>query len=236
MDVEEFLKRDVNRRQFLDRSARNAAGMAAGVVGLTTNMSLANSSPNERVVLAGIGVRGQGKFLTTSMAGFPDVRFKTICDVDDSVAPAAIKSIEKEQGVAPQFVKDFRQVLDDPEIDGVVIATPDHWHALMAIMACQAGKDVYVEKPVSHNLTEGLKIVEAARKHERVVQSGIHQRSGSHFQSAVEYVQSGKLGEVKLAKAWIIHRRKPIGKKKNSTVPAGVNYDLWLGPAANRPF
>lgn len=236
MDVEEFLKRDVNRRQFLDRSARNAAGMAAGVVGLTSNMALANNSPNERVILAGIGVRGQGKFLTSSMAEFPDVRFKTICDIDESVAPAAIKSIEKGQGVAPQFVTDFRKVLDDPEIDGVVIATPDHWHALMAIMACQAGKDVYVEKPVSHNLTEGVKFVEAARKYQRVVQSGIHQRSGAHFQSAVDFVRSGKLGEVKLAKAWIIHRRKPIGKKKNEPVPAGVNYDLWLGPAASRPF
>lgn len=236
MDVEEFLKRDVNRRQFLDRSARNAAGMAAGVVGLASNASLAETSPNERVVLAGIGVRGQGKFLSSSMAGFPDVRFKTICDVDESVIPAAMKSIEKEQGVAPQFVSDFRKVLDDPEIDGVVIATPDHWHALMAIMACQAGKDVYVEKPVSHNFIEGIKIVEAARKHQRVVQSGIHQRSGAHFQSAVNFVRSGKLGDVKLAKAWSIHRRKPIGKKRNMSAPSGVNYDLWLGPAVNRPF
>ncbi|QDU11777.1 Glucose--fructose oxidoreductase precursor [Gimesia aquarii] len=236
MDVEEFLKRDVNRRQFLDRSARNAAGMAAGVVGLASNVSLAESSPNERVVLAGIGVRGQGKFLTSSMAGFSDVRFKTICDVDESVIPAAMKSIEKAQGVGPNFVTDFRHVLDDPEIDGVVIATPDHWHALMAIMACQAGKDVYVEKPVSHNFNEGMKIIEAGRKHQRVIQSGIHQRSGAHFQSAVDFVRSGKLGNVKLAKAWMIHRRKPIGKKKNASIPTGVNYDLWLGPAAKRPF
>ncbi len=175
MDVEEFLKRDVSRRQFLDRSARNAAGMAAGVVGLSTNATSAETSPNERVVLAGIGIRGQGKFLASSMAEFPDVRFKTICDVDETVVPAAMKSIEKVQGVVPQFVSDFRKVLDDPEIDGVVIATPDHWHALMAVMACQAGKDVYVEKPVSHNLIEGTKIIEAARKYQRVVQSGIHQ-------------------------------------------------------------
>ena len=150
MDVEEFLKRDVNRRQFLDRSARNAAGMAAGVVGLASNMALADSAPNERVVLAGIGMRGQGKFLTSSMAAFPDVHIKTICDVDEAVIPAAVKSIEKEQGTPPGVVSDFRKVLDGPEIDGVVIATPDHWHAMMAIMACQAGKDVYVEKPVSN--------------------------------------------------------------------------------------
>jgi predicted dehydrogenase len=131
---------------------------------------------------------------------------------------------------------DFRRLLDDPALDAVVIATPDHWHAPMTILACQAGKDVYVEKPVSHSLAEGPAMIAAARHNRRVVQAGLQQRSGEHFRSAVEYVQSGRLGSVHLAKAWTVHQRKSIGFKKNVPPPAGVNYDLWLGPAASRPF
>jgi len=234
MNVDDFLKNDISRRQFLGRSAQNAAGVAAGMVSLSN--ASANDSPNERVNLGVIGVRGQGKFLATSMAGLENVHVATLCDVDEGVFSAAAKSVEEAQGAVPKFTTDFRNILDDDSIDGVVIAAPDHWHALMTIFACQAGKDVYVEKPVSHNIIEGERMVEAARKHGRVVQSGIHQRSGSHFQSAVEFVKSGKLGTVKLAKAWTIHRRKPIGFKKNGSTPAGVDYDMWLGPAAKRPF
>ena len=236
MNVDDFLKKEVNRRKFLQSSARNAAGVAAGMIGVGLASRTVSAAANEKVTLAGIGVRGQGRFLTSSMASFADVDIATICDVDENVLPNAAAAIEKNQGFSPAFETDFRRVLDDPKIDGVVIATPDHWHALIAIMACQAGKDVYVEKPVSHNVIEGARIVEAARSNNRIVQSGIHQRSGAHFQSAVEFVQSGKLGKVRLAKAWTIHRRKNIGHAEDAPVPKGVNYDLWLGPAEERAF
>src|SRR5690606_37724707 len=142
-------------------------------------------------------------------------------DVDESLLPVASRAVEAIQGRAPEWEHDFRRVLDDPRIDAVVIATPDHWHALMTILACQAGKDVYVEKPVSHNILEGERMLAAARKYQRVVQTGLQQRSGAHFQSAIEYLRSGKLGRVHLAKAWTTHLRKSIGVKKDSPTPQG---------------
>jgi predicted dehydrogenase len=226
----------INRREFLGSSAKNAAGMAAvGMVGLASAVS-AKASPGERVSVAAIGIRGQGKELACSLAGLPDVDLTAICDVDDSLLPVASKAIEGVQGRAPRTERDFRRLLDDPTIDAVVIATPDHWHALMTILACQAGKDVYVEKPVSHNILEGERMIAAARKYGRIVQSGLQQRSGTHFQSAIEFVRSGKLGQVHLAKAWTTHVRKPIGRKKDGPVPQGVDYGLWLGPAPLREF
>ena len=236
MNTEDFLKAEINRRQFLGSSAANAAGMAAGMVGLAGATAAAKSSPAERVSLGVIGIRGQGKFLATSMAKFADADVVAVCDVDKSLLPIASKAIESNQGRAPRTEQDFRRLLDDRSIDAVVIAAPDHWHALMTIMACQAGKDVYVEKPISHNIIEGERMIAAARKYQRVVQAGIHQRSGSHFQSAVEFVRSGKLGRVHLAKAWTIHKRKPIGFKQDAPTPEGVDYEMWLGPAPKRAF
>lgn len=226
----------LNRREFLGASAANAAGMAAaGVVGWTGS-ARAHDSPGERVNVGVIGVRSQGKALGVALAGLPDVHVVALCDVDEGLLPAAAREIAAVQGHLPRMATDFRTLLDDRELDAVVIATPDHWHALMTILACQAGKDVYVEKPVSHSLAEGPAMIAAARKHRRVVQTGLQQRSGAHFGSAIEFVQSGKLGSVHLAKAWTVHQRKSIGFRKNASVPAGVDYDLWLGPAASRPF
>ncbi|HEY3964875.1 MAG TPA: Gfo/Idh/MocA family oxidoreductase [Planctomycetaceae bacterium] len=226
----------INRRVFLGASAANAAGMAAaGVVGWT-GAAGARPAPSERVTVGVIGIRNQGKALAGALAGFKDVNVAVLCDVDESLLPHAARDIEARQGPAPTMATDFRRLLDDPALDAVVIATPDHWHATMTILACQAGKDVYVEKPVSHTLAEGPAMIAAAVRHQRIVQSGLQQRSGAHFQSAVEYIRSGKLGEVHLAKAWTVHQRKTIGFRKNAEAPAGVNYDLWLGPAAERPF
>ena len=196
----------------------------------------AKAAPAERVAVAGIGLRGQGKELVTGLAGLPDVDLVAICDVDEGILPGVSQNVAEVQGRAPRWEHDFRRILDDPAIDAMVIATPDHWHALMTILACQAGKDVYVEKPVSHNIIEGERMLGVARQHQRVVQSGLQQRSGSHFQSAIEFVRSGKLGQVHLAKAWTVHTRKSIGFKKDAPLPQGVDYDLWLGPAAQRPF
>jgi predicted dehydrogenase len=224
----------LSRREFLGNSAKNVANVAAvGVVALTKT---AQAAPSERVRVAVIGVRNQGKTLAAGLSALADVEIAALCDVDDNLRPAAMRSVSERQNRPPRWERDFRRLLDDGSIDAVVVATPDHWHAPMTVLACQAGKDVYVEKPVSHNLLEGRAMIEAARRSGAVVQSGLQQRSGSHFQSAVELVRSGRLGRVHLAKAWTVHRRKAIGRKPDSLPPDGVDYDLWLGPAPARPF
>ena len=225
---------DLSRRQFLGHSARNAAGAAAGMVVLSTTAALADRSNQVRVGV--IGVRNQGKNLAERLARFPDVEVAALCDVDSSLKPAAMKAVAEHQESTPTWHGDFRRILDDPSIDAVVIATPDHWHAVMGILACQAGKDVYLEKPVSHTVDEGTRLVAAARKYDCVMQTGLQQRSGAHFQSAIETVRSGKLGRVKLARAWIANLRQPMKPKRDEPVPAGVDYDMWLGPAQDRPF
>jgi len=234
MNVDQFLKCDISRRQFLGRSAQNAAGMAAGMVGLSG--AVAKSGPNERVRVGVIGVRNQGSALAGRLASFADVDVIALCDVDPRVVPQTREAVVAAQGFAPRIQKDFRRLLDSSDLDAVVVATPDHWHALMTIMACQAGKDVYLEKPIAHTVVEGTRIVAAAKRYDRVVQVGLQQRSGSHFQSAVELVRSGELGKVRLARAWTVHRRKSIGSEAACAVPDGVDYDLWLGPAPARPF
>ncbi len=236
MNASDFLRREINRRQFLGSSAKNAAGVAAGLVGVGLAAQAAHAAPNERVNLGVIGVRGQGKALAESFAALPDAEVVAVCDIDETIARETANTVAEIQGRAPKRVHDFRKVLDDPRVDAVVIATPDHWHALMMILACQAGKDVYIEKPVSHNLAEGERMLAAARHTGRIVQCGLQQRSQSHFRSAIEFVQSGKLGQVPLAKAWCVNRRKSIGFKSECEVPPGVDYNLWLGPAPERQF
>ncbi|MSR58346.1 MAG: Gfo/Idh/MocA family oxidoreductase [Planctomycetaceae bacterium] len=226
----------LNRREFLGSSALNAAGVAAGIVGWG-GVSAASRSPSERVRVAVIGLRNQGKSLAAALAGLPDVEVAALCDVDRSqFAPAASAVESMQPGQPPRFETDFRRLLDDSQIDAVIVATPDHWHAPLTILACQAGKDVYVEKPVSQSLSEGPLMLTAAREHGRIVQSGLQQRSGSHFQSAIEFVRSGRLGAVHLAKAWTGHQLKSIGSRNDALVPPGIDYDLWLGPAAKREF
>ncbi len=226
----------INRRGFLGASAANAAGMAAaGVVGWT-GVAAAKSVASERLAIGVVGIRSQGKVLAEALAGLADVDVTMLCDIDEGLLPQAARGVEALQGQAPRLATDFRRLLDDPSLDAIVIATPDHWHAPMTILACQAGKDVYVEKPVSHSLAEGPAMIAAAQSSQRVVAAGLQQRSGAHFRSAIEYIASGKLGSVHLAKAWTVHQRKSIGFKKNVAPPAGVNYDLWLGPAPARPF
>ena len=160
----------------------------------------------------------------------------SVCDVDESMRSRAAVAVEEAQHAMPRQIGDFRRMLDDPAIDAVVIATPDHWHALMTVLACQAGKDVYVEKPVSHSIAEGTAMLAAAEKHGRIVQCGLQQRSGAHFQSAIDVVRSGQIGNVRLAKAWSVHRRQSIGRTVDGSPPQGVDYDLWLGPAPQQPF
>ena len=168
-----------------------------------------------------------------------EVEIVAVADVDDSQAAKAADTIaEKRDGRKPTTMRDYRAILDDPSINAVIIATPDHWHAQPTIQACQAGKDVYVEKPVAHNVLEGRAMVEAARKYNRVVAVGTQQRSSENFQKAVEAVRSGVLGKVTWVQTWNYENISPLGMgiHPDEPVPAGVDYDRWLGPASVRPF
>ena len=235
MSLEHFVKEAINRRQFLTRTCSGAAG-AASVVGLS--VANAQNAASNRVRVGVIGVRTQGRELAGELAGFADVEIAALCDIDQGVLAEAATAIatktESEKSI--RQVDDYRRILDDRTIDAVVIATPDHHHAVMAAAACAAGKDVYLESPLGRSLTEGESIVTAARQHRRVVQTGIEERSGAHFQSAVALLQAGGIGDVRLAKAWVMHRRKPIGRRASETEPHDVDYQAWLGTAPQRPF
>ena len=215
------------RRQFLHASAASALTLSAASYGRT-------AGANDRVRVAVMGVRSRGKDLLKLFAARPNVEVVHLIEPDENVIAAALKAAP---GASPPKVgKDVRKVLDDPAVTALVVAAPDHWHALATVWACQAGKHVYCEKPCSQTLAEGRRMIDAARRYKRVVQIGTQRRSAAHVASAREYVQSGKLGKVAFARAWIAGGRKPIGKKGPAPVPAGVDYSLWLGPAADGPF
>jgi predicted dehydrogenase len=219
-----------HRRDFLRISVAAASGLSA-----LTNTSAAQN-PNDRIVLAIMGLRGRGKEHIHQFSKFDDVEIAYLVDPDENVVPAALKALDRSQKKAPKVEKDIRRVLEDKNVTALTVAAPDHWHALATIWGCQAGKHVYCEKPVSHNIIEGRRMVEAARKHNRIVQAGMQRRSGLHFASAREFLRSGKLGKVPFVQTWIAGNRKSIGHKPDGPVPAGVDYDLWLGPAPERPF
>lgn len=217
-----------NRRSFL----KKATVLAAGSV---INWNPLAKGANDKIVLALIGGRNQGRGVALR-AVKQGAEIKTFCDIDDDILAKVGGQIAEAQNKKPAFEKDFRHVLEDKDIDGVIIATPDHWHANMMIPACQAGKDVYIEKPLSQTIHEGQQMREAARKYSRVVQVGTQRRSIEHFKTAVEYVASGKLGKVCLIKTWIYELRPSIGRPPDGSPPPGVDYDRWLGPAPKRPF
>jgi predicted dehydrogenase len=228
----------VNRRTFLRASLGSLAGLSA------LSYGRAADAPNDKVVLALIGigstvpggVGGRGRQLLRPFGSFKDVEIAYLCDVDENFYPFGQKILAEQGRREARVEKDLRRVLQVKDVDAVVVAMPDHWHALATIWACQAGKHVYVEKPASHNLVEGRRMVEAARKHHRVVQLGTQSRSSASLARAAELVRSGKLGKTPSARAWIGGSRPNIGKEKDTAVPAGVDYDLWLGPAPERPF
>jgi predicted dehydrogenase len=190
---------------------------------------------NDRVVLGLIGGRNQGRgdALRAIREG---AEIKTFCDLDQAILDKVNPELEKAQNKAPGTTREFRRLLDDKEIDGVIIATPDHWHTHITLLACQAGKDVYVEKPLSQTIQEGHLIRETARKYNRVVQVGTQNRSAENFQSAIEFIRSGKLGKICEVTAWECQVRESIGNPPDSDPPSTVDYDQWLGPAPKRPF
>lgn len=220
---------NATRRNFL-----KTAGTALAA-GSFLNLNASAYGANEKIVLALIGGNNQGRNVALSAIRDGAV-IKTFCDLDDAVLERVGPLLEKAQGKAPGREKDFRRVLEDKDIDAVIIATPDHWHAIPTLLACQAGKDVYIEKPLSQTIHEGHLMRDAARKYKRVMQVGMQRRSGEHFRSAVEYVASGKLGKICLVKAWMCQIRPSIGNPPDEPPPPGVDYDVWLGPAPKRPF
>jgi predicted dehydrogenase len=208
-----------------------SAAAAAGI----TNLNPWAKGANEKIVLGLIGGRNQGRAVAIN-AIKDGAEIKTFCDLDDAILGKVGPQLEESQKKMPGTCKDFRHVLDDKDIDAVIIATPDHWHAIQTILACQAGKDVYIEKPLSQTIHEGQQMRDAARKYKRVVQVGTQRRSAVHIQNAVEFATSGKLGKICTIKAWITQLRESIGNPPDGTPPPGVDYDVWLGPAPSRPF
>jgi predicted dehydrogenase len=217
----------MKRRAFLQ------TGLALGAAAAVPNSAF---GANERVTLGMMGVNGRGRALAQAFAGIADAQIKYVCDVDSRVIPKVADLVASKQGKAPAAIGDFRRILDDKGVDGLVVATPDHWHALATILACQAGKDVYVEKPCSHNVVEGRRMIEAARHYNRVVQVGTQRRSSPFFQEVMASLQSGKIGKVHIAKAINSQKRNNIGHRPDAPVPPGVDYDLWLGPAPLHAF
>ncbi len=219
----------VSRRLFLRESLLASTAMAAGASGMLTAAESApqSKSPNERLSVAVIGVNGRGKDHAKEFSAREDCTITYICDADSQVGGRYAEQLESK----PKFVTDMRQVFDDPSVDIVSVATPNHWHSLAAIWAMQAGKDVYVEKPVSHNISEGRRLVQTSRKHNRICQGGTQHRSAGANRAAAEYVRAGKLGQVKLAHLCTYRLRNSIGAAGQYSPPESVDYNLWAGPA-----
>jgi predicted dehydrogenase len=215
----------MNRRTFL----------AASGIAMATRATRANAA-SDRVRVACVGVRGRGTDHIHGYSKLPGAELAALCDVDEAVLAARLKEIDAAGGKRPKTYTDFRKLLEDPSIDAVSIATPNHHHTLQTIWACQAGKHVYVEKPVSHNIFECRQIVAVAQKYGRVVQAGTQARSSAAIQDSIRRVREGAIGEIYMARALCFKWRDTIGRAPEEAVPSGVHYDQWVGPAPLRPF
>jgi predicted dehydrogenase len=193
-------------------------------------------SPNDTIRVATIGLRGRGKDHIKEITAQPNVELVALCDIDEKVLGERSGALEAQTGKKVQTYRDYRKVLEDKSIDAISIATPNHWHTLMTIQACQAGKDVYVEKPCSHNIFEAKQIVAAARKYNRMVQQGSQSRSSAALQDGVQKMRDGLIGDLYLSRGLCYKWRDTIGKAPVSDPPSGVDYDLWTGPAPKKPF
>jgi predicted dehydrogenase len=231
-------KSNQSRREFVVNSGKLlAGGMLLPAFTLSAQANQKGKSANNKIHIALIGCRGIGWANLNAFMRLPEVECVALCDIDDSVLTQRAAEFESITGKKPQLYKDFRKLLDKKDIDIVIIATPDHWHCLMTVMACQAGKDVYVEKPLANSIAECFSMVKAQQKYGRVVQVGQWQRSNQHWKDATDYVRQGKLGKIRAVKAWIYNGNKgSVPDVPDSTVPEGVDYDMWLGPAPARPF
>jgi len=219
----------IDRRGFL----KGSVGAATAFTFLPAGRA---SAAANKVVLGIMGVGGRGRALLTSLVKRSDIMIKYICDADSRCYGPAAEIVIEGHDYKPEFVQDFRKMLDDPQVDAIIIATSDRWHALATIMACQAGKDVYVEKPLSLSIWDGRKMVEAARKYRRIVQVGTQSRSAPYTEKAAEYIRSGKLGDVHLARVFLMQESGPIQVADVQPVPEGLDYDLWCGPSPMLPY
>jgi predicted dehydrogenase len=240
---------NVSRRKFLEESllaaaaatfagscaSRKASAPGGAQASAGPAVVVPAAAPSDRLRVAVVGVNGRGMAHVRDFSKRSDAEVVAICDVDEQAFGKARDMVYKTTSKAPVYHRDLRKLLEDKSIDIVAIATPNHWHALASVWAIQAGKDVFVEKPVSHNVHEGRVVVEMARKHGRIVQTGSQSRSNPGMRQFIEYVQSGKLGKVTLARGLCYKRRDSIGKVASAGAPpASVDYDLWLGPAPAR--
>jgi predicted dehydrogenase len=218
----------LNRRTFV-------AGAAAGAA-LAGLRSARAAEANSTVVLALMGANSRGSQLATQFAAQSNARIAYVCDPDERAITKGIAAATAHGGPAPKGIRDFREALDDPAVDALICAAPNHWHAPATILACAAGKHVHVEKPASHSAEEGERMIAAARSANRVVQVGMQRRSGPLYRTAIEKIHSGAIGEPLLAKSWYQVARESIGRGKETNPPAWLDYDLWQGPAPEMPF
>ena len=224
----------LTRRSFLQQSGTLAALPVLGGLVVPAS-SRAAASEKIRVGLIGCGGMGKGDLSTFFLN--PEVECPVVCDPDDHQLAGAASMVEEKRGKRPETVKDFRRVVERADVDAVIVATPDHWHALPTVLACQAGKDVYVEKPLALTIAEGRAMIEAAKRHGRVCQMGAQRLSSPTYREATDFVRSGQLGKVGLVRAWAyLDWIRPIGNPPDATPPAQLDYDLWLGPAPKRPY
>jgi predicted dehydrogenase len=218
----------MDRREFLQTSSVGIGVIAAA--------NTSTAAPSERIRVGMVGGGGRALSLCRTFAENKQVEIVGVADIDPRRLPRAVQEISTRQGKTPTTATDFRKILDDDSIDAVVVGTPDHWHAIPTILACMAGKDVYVEKPDGHNIVEGQRMVAAMRKHRRIVQMGSQHRSTDRLKSALQYIRTGALGRCLVAKAWESTKQGSIGNPPDGQPPAEVDYDMWLGAAPKRAF
>jgi predicted dehydrogenase len=222
---------DVTRRDFI----KNTTG-AAVALSLPTIIPASAFGANDKVQVAVLGVNGRGKDHIKGFQKLVNAQVACLCDPDKTILQTRAGEFEKQYSAKVKMEQDLRKVFDDKSIDVVSIATPNHWHTLAAIWAMQAGKDVYVEKPGTHNLYEGKKLIEAAKKYKRVVQHGVQLRSSVAMKEAIQHLRSGLIGNVYMARGLVFKWRPDIGDKGIGTPPADLNYDIWTGPAEMKPY
>lgn len=225
----------MKRRSFIGTAIAGSAGIALGASVLPKNSIYKGA--NDKIVLALIGSGGRGLDAIISTCGVnANVEIKTVCDVKTTRLEVAVGAIQKELGYKPKSTKNMKEVFDDKDIDAVWIATPEHWHALATVWACQAGKDVYVEKNPTINIWEGRKLIEAAEKYNRIVQVGFQNRSAAYGFSARDYIKSGKLGKIVMVKCYNMLGGGKWMPQPDQEIPQWLDWDMWLGPAPYRPF
>src|SRR5260221_8135524 len=227
------MKPELSRRQFIHKAGVVGAGVA--LLAQSRGIRLL-AGPNDKVVIAVMGCNGRGMDHIGTYLSLPSVEIGYVCDVDSRAVDKGVAAVAKMQGKAPKGVKDFREALDDKSVDALSIAAPNHWHAPAAILACNAGKHVYVEKPCCHNPQEGEWLLQAARKHDRVVQMGNQRRSYPWLIEAIHALHSGEIGKLTFARTWYNNQRPSIGHGKPVPVPPWLDYALWQGPAPQRPY